>query len=181
MGQVKTLVRGIAFDRLEEPAGVLRRVDLALVGLEIPTMATALVCRVEQTPEDRRSGLRRLRWATAGHPEPMLLQPDGTVVDLAAPIGPPLGIGWLGPRGDGEVSMAEGSTLLLFTDGLFERRGVPLDDGRAQVRDLLARSAGRSLDELCDVLLEKMLGDGVEDDVAVLAVRAHPMDAEPPV
>ena len=70
MGQVKTLVRGIAYDRLEEPAGVLRRVDHALVGLAVPTLATALVCRVEQDPADRAAGLRRLRWASAGHPEP---------------------------------------------------------------------------------------------------------------
>jgi serine phosphatase RsbU (regulator of sigma subunit) len=180
MGQVKTLVRGIAFDRLEEPAGVLRRVDHALVGLAIPTMATALACRIELAPEERGSGLRLLRWATAGHPDPLLLQPDGTVVDLVAPVGPPLGVGWLGPRVDGLAAMPDGSTLLLFTDGLFERRGVPLDDGREQVRDLLRRSGGLPLDELCDLLLAEMLGDGVEDDVAVLAVRAHPMDADRP-
>jgi serine phosphatase RsbU (regulator of sigma subunit) len=76
--------------------------------------------------------------------------------------------------------MDEGSTLLLFTDGLFERRGVPLDDGRARVRDTVARSADLPLDELCDRLLAEMLGGGVEDDVAVLAVRAHAMDAERP-
>jgi serine phosphatase RsbU (regulator of sigma subunit) len=178
MGQVKTLVRGIAFDRLEEPAGVLRRVDHALVGLAIPTMATALACRIELAPEQRGSGLRLLRWATAGHPDPLLLQPDGTVVDLVAPVGPPLGVGWLGPRVDGVAAMPDGSTLLLFTDGLFERRGVPLDDGREQVRDLLRRSGGLPLDELCDLLLAEMLGDGAEDDVAVLAVRAHPMDGD---
>jgi serine phosphatase RsbU (regulator of sigma subunit) len=176
MGQVKTLVRAIAFDRLEEPAGVLRRVDHALVGLQIPTMATALVCRLEQIPDDGPPSGRRLRWSTAGHPEPMLRQPDGTVVDLTAPVGPPLGIGWLGPRVDGLVPMAEGSTLLLFTDGLFERRGASLDDGRALVRDLLAREGDRPLDEFCDVLLGEMLGEGVEDDVAVLAVRAHRRD-----
>jgi serine phosphatase RsbU (regulator of sigma subunit) len=174
MGQVKTLVRGIAFDRLEEPAGVLRRVDHAMVGLAVPTLATALVARIEQSP----AGLRRLRWATAGHPEPMLLDADGVVVDLSAPVGPPLGIGWLGPRADGQVLMPEGSTLLLFTDGLFERRGVPLDESRAQLRDLLAASAGLSLDELCDRLLGQLLGKGAEDDVAVLAVRAHAPDLE---
>jgi serine phosphatase RsbU (regulator of sigma subunit) len=177
MGQVKTLVRGIAFDRLEEPAGVLRRVDHALVGLAIPTMATALACRIERAPEEGGSSVRRLRWSTAGHPDPLLLQPDGTVVDLVAPVGPPLGIGWLGPRVDGVAPMPEGSTLLLFTDGLFERRGVPLDEGREQVRNLLRRSGGLPLDELCDLLLAEMLGDGVEDDVAVLAVRAHPVGA----
>jgi PAS domain S-box-containing protein len=181
MGQVKTLVRGIAFDRLEEPAGVLRRVDHALVGLAVPTLATALVCRVEQDAAEQAVGLRRLRWSTAGHPDPMLLFTDGSVLDLSAPVGPPLGIGWLGPRSDGVAAMPEGSTLLLFTDGLFERRGVPLDEGRERVRDLLATCADLPLEELCDRLLDELVEQGAEDDVAVLAVRAHPVDAERPV
>lgn len=181
MGQVKTLVRGIAYDRQEEPAEVLRRVDHALVGLAVPAMATALVCRVEQDAALRDPGLRRLRWATAGHPDPMQLLADGTVVDLAAPIGPPLGIGWLGHRRDGVTTLPAGSTLLLFTDGLFERRGIPLDDGRAQVREILGRSADLPLERMCDRLLAEMLGEGVEDDVAVLAVRAHPVDAPRPL
>jgi serine phosphatase RsbU (regulator of sigma subunit) len=178
MGQVKTLVRGIAFDRLDEPADVLRRVDHALVGLAVPAMATALVCRVEEDPAGRVHGVRRLRWSSAGHPEPMLLLADGTVEDLSAPVGPPLGIGWLGHRVDGLATLPEDSTLLLFTDGLFERRGVPLDDGRAQVREILRHAADLPLDALCDRLLAEMLGEGVEDDVAVLAVRAHPVHAE---
>ncbi|SFK43769.1 SpoIIE family protein phosphatase [Geodermatophilus ruber] len=175
MGQVKTLVRAIAYDRCEEPAGVLRRVDHALVGLAVPTMATALVCRIEQGPADREQGLRRLRWASAGHPVPMLLHPDGSVTDLTTSVGPPLGVGWRGPRADGLVPVPEGSTLLLFTDGLFERRGVPLDEGREQVGRLVAAGPpGEPLPELCDRLLAVMLADGAEDDVALLAVRAHP-------
>jgi serine phosphatase RsbU (regulator of sigma subunit) len=174
MGQVKTLVRGIAFDRLEEPAGVLRRVDHALVGLAVPTLATALVCRIERDHAEPGAPLRRLRWASAGHPEPMLAGPDGAVVDLAVPVGPPLGIGWRGPRADGRARLAEGSTLLLFTDGLFERRGVPLDEGRAQVREVLRGVAAEPLSDVCDRLLEEMVGTDAEDDVAVLAVRAYP-------
>ena len=181
MGQVKTLVRGIAYDRVEEPAEVLRRVDHALVGLAVPAMATALVCRVEQDEAERAAGVRRLRWSSAGHPDAMLLLADGTVIDLAAPVGPPLGIGWLGRRVDGLATLPEGSTLLLFTDGLFERRGVPLDEGRAQVREILSRSADQRLEELCDRLLAEMLGEGVEDDVAVLAVRAHPVHVARPL
>jgi serine phosphatase RsbU (regulator of sigma subunit) len=180
MGQVKTLVRGIAFDRVEEPAGVLRRVDHALVGLAVPTLATALVCRVEQDDADRAAGVRRLRWSTAGHPDPMLVDADGTVHDLVAPVGPPLGIGWRGPRADGSAVLPEGSTLLLFTDGLFERRGEPLDDGRRRLREVVARRAAQPLAELCDGLLEELAGDGVEDDVALLAVRAHPVGEERP-
>ena len=68
----------------------------------------------------------------------------------------------------------------MFTDGLFERRGVPLDEGRAQVREVVTRSAGIPLELLCDRLLAEMLGDGVEDDVAVLAVRAHPVHVARP-
>jgi serine phosphatase RsbU (regulator of sigma subunit) len=175
MGQVKALVRGIAFDRGEEPAGVLRRVDHALVGLAVPTLATALVCRIEQSAADRAAGLRGLRWSTAGHPDPMLIRPDGTVHDLIAPVGPPLGIGWRGPRADGRAELPEGSTLLLFTDGLFERRGVPLDEGRARVAAAVGPWAGLPLSELCDRLLAEFVEEGVEDDVAVLAVRAHPL------
>jgi PAS domain S-box-containing protein len=178
MGQVKTLVRGIAYDRQEEPAGVLRRADHALVGLQVPALATALVCRVEQDDGALAAGERRLRWASAGHPEPMLMNPDGTVVDLPSPIGPPLGIGWRGPRADGAAVLPEGGTLVLFTDGLFERRGVPLDEGREQVRDFLLRSAGLALPELCDRLLQELVGDDAEDDVAVLAVRAHRVAGE---
>src|SRR5215207_10970775 len=115
MGQVKTLVRGIAYDRLEEPAGVLRRVDHAMVGLAVPTMATALVCRVEHDG----AGGRTLRWSSAGHPEPLMLTADGAVTDLSAPVGPPLGIGWRGPRADGATALPDDATVLLFTDGLF--------------------------------------------------------------
>src|SRR4051812_47503939 len=180
MGQVKTLVRGIAYDRLEKPAELLRRVDHAIVGLAVPAIATALVCRVEQDAPERAAGVRRLRWSSAGHPDAMLLLTDGTVIDLAAPVGPPLGIGWPGRRVDGLATLPEGGTLLLFTDGLFERRGVPLDEGRAQVREILSRSADQGLEALCDRLLAEMLGEGVEDDVAVLAVRAHPVNQARP-
>ncbi|WP_155858870.1 PP2C family protein-serine/threonine phosphatase [Candidatus Blastococcus massiliensis] len=180
MGQVKTLVRGIGYDRLDEPAGLLRRVDHALVGLDVPAMATALVARVELVGDPEGRPARQLRWATAGHPDPLLLLEDGTVIDLAAPIGPPVGIGWLGPRTDAVSPLPDGSTLLLFTDGLFERRTMLLDEGRDLLRDLVGGSAGLPLDALCDRLLTGMLDADVEDDVAVLAVRMHPLGAQRP-
>jgi PAS domain S-box-containing protein len=181
MGQLKTLVRAIAYDRQDPPAELMRRVDLAVVGLDVATLATALVARIEQDDDDRVAGLRRLRWASAGHPMPMLLQADGKVVDLEGPVGPPLGIGWSGPRADGVTIIPAGSTLLLFTDGLFERRTGDLDEGRERLRDAVAELAGKPLEELCDGLLATLLADGAEDDVALLAVRAHPVDGDRPV
>jgi serine phosphatase RsbU (regulator of sigma subunit) len=181
MAQLRTLVRSIASDRQDVPAGVLRRVDLAVVGLGMETLATALVARMEQEPADRAAGVRRLRWATAGHPMPMLLLADGTVADLDGPVGPPLGIGWRGARTGGVVEMPAGSTLLLFTDGLFERRTSDLDAGRERLRATVQDLAGKPLEALCDGLLAGLLGDGAEDDVAVLAVRAHPESTLRPV
>ncbi|SDF72110.1 Serine phosphatase RsbU, regulator of sigma subunit [Blastococcus aurantiacus] len=180
MGQVKTLVRGIGYDRVDAPAELLRRVDHAVVGLDVPAMATALVARVEVGVDTDGRPARRLRWATAGHPDPLLLLEDGTVLDLTAPVGPPVGIGWLGPRTDELCPLPDGSTLLLFTDGLFERRRMLLDEGRDLLRDLVGRSAGLPLDALCTRLLAEMLGPDVEDDVAVLAVRVHPLGAGRP-
>jgi serine phosphatase RsbU (regulator of sigma subunit) len=180
MGQVKTLVRGIGYDRVDAPAELLRRVDHAMVGLDVPAMATALVARVELGVDVDGRPARRLRWATAGHPDPLLLLEDGTVLDLSAPVGPPVGIGWLGPRTDELCPLPDGSTLLLFTDGLFERRTMLLDEGRDLLRDLVGRSVGLPLDVLANRLLAEMLGPDVEDDVAVLAVRVHPLGAERP-
>jgi serine phosphatase RsbU (regulator of sigma subunit) len=180
MGQLKTLVRAIAYDRQDAPADVLRRVDLAAVGLGTETLATALVARVEQPAELTATGLRRLRWASAGHPMPLLLLPDGSVRDLSSQVGPPLGMGWRGPRTDGVVDMPAGSTLLLFTDGLFERRTSDLDAGRERLRSLARDLAAEPLELLCDGLLGGLLAGGFEDDVAVLGVRAHPEDAQRP-
>jgi serine phosphatase RsbU (regulator of sigma subunit) len=176
MGQLKTTVRAIAYDRQERPAQVLARSDRAVAGLGVATLATALVGRIEQDAEDRAAGRRRLRWASAGHPMPMLLQPDGTVVDLEAPVGPPLGTDWPGERADGLVDLLPGCTLLLFTDGLFERRTGDLDTGRAQLLAAVEARAGEPLADLCDGLLVELLADGAEDDVALLAVRVHPED-----
>ncbi|MGY1856120.1 SpoIIE family protein phosphatase [Modestobacter sp. SYSU DS0290] len=177
MAELRTLVRAIAYDRQTGPGEALRRVDRAVVGLDVASLATALVARIETDDADRAAGVRRLRWAVAGHPMPLLVLPDGTVTDLEAPVGPPLGLGLEGARGEELTELPPGSTLLLFTDGLFERRTSDLDAGRERLRTAVSRLAGESLERLCDELLEELLADGAEDDVAVLAVRCHPVGA----
>ncbi|MGY1843927.1 SpoIIE family protein phosphatase [Modestobacter sp. SYSU DS0875] len=180
MAELRTLVRAIAYDRQTGPGEVLRRVDRAVVGLGVASLATALVARIETDDADRAAGVRRLHWAVAGHPMPLLVLPDGTVTDLDAPVGPPLGLGLDGARGEGATALPPGSTLLLFTDGLFERRTSDLDAGRERLRAVASRLAGEPLERFCDQLLGELLADGAEDDVAVLAVRCHPVDAPRP-
>ncbi len=72
------------------------------------------------------------------------------------------------------------AVIVLYTDGLIERRGQDLDAGTARLQATLADLAGRELDELCDELLARMLPDAPEDDVALVAVRLHPQDQPRP-
>jgi serine phosphatase RsbU (regulator of sigma subunit) len=72
------------------------------------------------------------------------------------------------------VTVERGSTVLLYTDGLVEGRDLPLDDGIDRLRTALAELADRPLGELCDALIERLRPGGLQDDVALVAVRLHP-------
>jgi len=177
MGQVRGLLRGIAADSGAGPADLLRRVDRVMQVLQVDTTATALVARLEQTPQERERGVTRLRWSNAGHPPPLVVTADGHVValpdadaDLLLGIDPDLA------RSEAEVALEHGTTVLLHTDGLVERRGQSLDDGLTRLRTTLAELVRRplTLEQLCDAVLARMLPDRPEDDVALVAVRLHP-------
>ncbi|MBC8092409.1 MAG: SpoIIE family protein phosphatase, partial [Pseudonocardia sp.] len=75
------------------------------------------------------------------------------------------------PRGQSELMLAPGSTLLLYTDGLVERAGTDLDEMIAAVATRAAGLAHAPVDELCDVLLRHAPDT---DDIALLAVRVPP-------
>ena len=75
MGQVRGLLRGIGYSSGGSPAEVLTELDRAIEGLALDTMATALVARLEQDDDDLRAGQVRLRWSSAGHPPPAVLDP----------------------------------------------------------------------------------------------------------
>jgi PAS domain S-box-containing protein len=180
MGQVQNLLRGIAFDSQDTPAGVLRRVDAALLGLRVDTLATAVVARIEQEAQDAAGGLRRLRWSNAGHPPPVVLRADGTVEVLEHEADLLLGLEPATSRSDAEAVLRPGDTVLLHTDGLVERRGRPIARGQAELAGLLADRQDVPLGQLCDLLLTGMLDGPPEDDVALLAVRTHPEDRPRP-
>ncbi|WP_369069667.1 SpoIIE family protein phosphatase [Kineococcus terrestris] len=183
MSQVRSLLRGIAHSGGGAPAEVLAALDATMVGLGVDTTATAVVARLEQTGDERERGVSRMRWSSAGHPPPVLLAPDGTVRTLAAErhdlllgIAPDL------PRTGAETTVERGSTVLLYTDGLVERRGQDLDTGLVALRAAVADLAGEDLDVLCDGVLDRLLPERPEDDVALVAVRLHPQDRpRPPV
>ena len=84
------------------------------------------------------------------------------------------------PLTDHTAVLGDGYTLLLVTDGLVERRDADLDQGLATMREVLRDLGETPLEELCDTLLERMLPVDGADDVAIVAVRAHPEDRPRP-
>ncbi|MEJ5946426.1 PP2C family protein-serine/threonine phosphatase [Pseudokineococcus basanitobsidens] len=194
------MTRTLAWAFEEPPSQVLGRVDRAMADLHATTLATALLARLEQTEEDARTGQRRLRWTSAGHLPPLVLHPDGTAELLPGRSDLLLGVDARSPRRDHTALLPPGSTLVLYTDGLVERRDRTLTTTLEALRTAAVRHAGLGLPELVDALLHDMTrlprdgdvggagGHGAgpqrgrdhDDDVAVLAVRLHPEDRPRP-
>ncbi|WP_327725614.1 SpoIIE family protein phosphatase [Streptomyces europaeiscabiei] len=118
---------------------------------------------------------RRCTLARAGHPLPFVVTPGGTVGLLDLPAGPPLGLGGL-PFESAEVELDEGSLLVLYTDGLVEARDRDIDQGLDMLRQALTWPAW-SLDEACDTVLEVLLPDRPQDDIALLIAHPNALDA----
>jgi PAS domain S-box-containing protein len=183
MGQLRSVLRGISVTTGAPPAEILSEVDKAMRTLQAETIATAVVARVEQRPDELERGITHVRWSNAGHPWPMVINPDGTVVPLAA-LRSDLLLGVVpdAERIDSEMVLDRGSTLLLYTDGLVEHRGRGLKEGMEELRDVLVDAAARGLDldALCDEVLARMVPRDREDDVALVAVRLHRQDRPRP-
>jgi serine phosphatase RsbU (regulator of sigma subunit)/anti-sigma regulatory factor (Ser/Thr protein kinase) len=178
MGQLRGLLRGIGYSTADDPSQVLSGVDEAIEGLELATLATAALAELSG-PEDTADGVR-LRWSNAGHPPPVLLDPHGLARLLTPSRGKAdllLGIDPATLRITETATLPFGSTLLLFTDGLFERRGESLDEGLARLLSTVEERATDDLDRLCDAILAGMVPRAAADDVAIVAVRPRPVAA----
>jgi serine phosphatase RsbU (regulator of sigma subunit) len=180
MGQVRTMLRTLAWEHAGSPADVLARLDQVLAGLGVDALATCLLMTVEQTADDARRGRRRLRWSSAGHLFPIVLDPDGTAELLEVANDPLLGLGPEIVRHDHERVMAPGSTLLLYTDGLIERRDSDVAAGMERLREALVRHREAPLDALLELLVSDLSGSDRSDDIAMLGVRFHPEDGPRP-
>ncbi|MEU5808770.1 SpoIIE family protein phosphatase [Streptomyces sp. NPDC047718] len=113
--------------------------------------------------------------ATAGHPSPALVLPDGTVSFPEVPVSPPLGLGAGMPVETTTLTLPEGSRLALFTDGLIESRDRDPDAGLTALRAALAGPA-RTPEETCTAVIDAMLPAKPVDDVALLVARTRRTD-----
>ncbi|MFD5658262.1 SpoIIE family protein phosphatase [Streptomyces hirsutus] len=114
--------------------------------------------------------------ARAGHPPPALVLPDGTVTFPDMPAGPLLGLGDL-PFESTEFEVPEGSQLVLYTDGLIESRDRDIDTGLEILCGALSHP-DRTPEQTCDAVLDALLPNGGNDDVALLVARTRVLDPE---
>jgi serine phosphatase RsbU (regulator of sigma subunit) len=177
MGRLRSALRAYALE-CDEPAEVLTRLDAKIMHFEPGAMATAIYAVTEPPFES-------IRVASAGHFPPIQLSSDGVAtaqVDL--PVGLPLGVEPRVKRTSGSLDFPPGSALVLFTDGLVERRRV----SSARSADVFG-SIDNALDELCRLLqheeadlmssriLDTMLTlEPPNDDVALLVIRRDATD-----
>jgi serine phosphatase RsbU (regulator of sigma subunit) len=173
MAQVRNVLRGVAHSQPESPARVLAALDRAMGDLAVGSMATAILARVEPWQPGGVPGQRLLRWSNAGHPAPLLIGGDGSVTLLDRVPNRLLGVDSDSPRVEHAVVLPPGATLLFYTVGLVERRGAILDDGIEWLCQEARMLLDQPLAEFCDRLLAG-LPEALDDDVAILALRARP-------
>lgn len=166
MGQVRNMLRALVVDHDEPPGDTLRRLDTAIEILNVERAATCVLARLE-----RVEGAWRFRYAAAGHPPPLLVTWDGDSRFLHEASNPLLGLCYDQPWISAVESLPPGGMLLLYTDGLIERRGEDLDSGLDRLRRYAVLLARDPLGRVCEELLAGMPVTG-EDDMALIAVRA---------
>ncbi len=140
---------------------MLERLNQMVRVFEAETMITALYGVYDPTSST-------WTYSTAGHCPAVVRGPDGTTVLLDDPVDPPLGVATAFHRYCTPIE--PGSTIVLYTDGLIERRGEMITLGLERLREAVANGPADP-DELCDYLSDVMLkGASVEDDVAIVVV-----------
>ncbi|MEP7794650.1 SpoIIE family protein phosphatase [Sanguibacter sp. 25GB23B1] len=182
MGQLRGLIRAIAYDSALPPSQVLERSDQAIEGLNLgsASIATVVLARIEQTLPEDTPGRRTVRWSNAGHPHPIIVRADGSVEVLARKNDLLLGVLPTAERRDHTVTIDNGDTLVFYTDGLIERRGAAPEDSLAALRAALHDAHLVPVDDLATHLLETLAPGHVDDDVALVLIRPYPEDEPRP-
>ncbi|MEI5007823.1 SpoIIE family protein phosphatase [Streptomyces sp. PmtA] len=160
MNTYRSMLRDVAAADLP-PHRVLRQLDIAIS----ETMARPATCLLVRVDPARGLG----SFASAGHLPPVVFTPDGHAELVDVPAGPPLGTG-VGGYELVTRPLTPDDTLLLYTDGLVERRGEDIDDSLRRLTRLRLPCTA-TVDEMADAVVRELGAEHAEDDVALLAAR----------
>ena len=163
MGQLRSAARALLLES-RSPAQVLSALD-TFAERTPGALCTTVFCGVV----DHSTG--RVRYSSAGHLPAVVADPDGGTRLLEEARGLPLAVEPCRERSESDADLSPGSTLLLYTDGLVERRDEPLDDGVGRAAEVLAAHGALPPEELAETLTRELLGSARDDDVAFLVYR----------
>ncbi len=170
MGQVRSACRALLLDH-PSPRAALAGLDRFAARLPGAQCTTA-VCAV------LNSSTGELVYSSAGHLPPILVHFDGTTQTLEGGHTIPLGLKPDRPRPEARIAMPAGATLLLYTDGLVERRSSSLDDGIARVSALVQDGRASALEDLANQIMTHLAPTGGYQDDVVLMLYRHPAPLE---
>lgn len=164
MGQLRSACRALLLQPHRSPGQVLAALD-DFAALIPDAQCTTLFCAIIH----RSAGT--MRYSSAGHPPGLLVHPDGSSETLDVASSVPLATTVPRRRPEATATLQPGSTLLLYTDGLIERRSVPLTESIARLRAILLAARRLAAEALATRLAETLLAADHEDDVAYLIYR----------
>lgn len=170
MAQLRMAVRAYAVED-PSPESVMRGVHRLVAQLPVPEMVTLMYLVFDPAS-------REIRFVNAGHP-PGLVLGSGEGVYLTEGLAPPIGVTAEATFAEASYTLAPGATLLLYTDGLVERRGVSIREGLDRLTLEAVAGETDDVDHLCDRLLSSVLEEDHADDVALVALRPLPLAGRP--
>lgn len=168
MNQLRTTVRNFASSD-SPPEELVSHLCDFVARLGVDESATCLYAVYNPTT-------RMCTFTRAGHPPPLLVLPDGSVRLPDPPPGLPLGLAYR-PFETVELAVPAGSKIVLYTDGLIEKRHQDLDVGISRLADVLAAKAALPPDEMCGAVLDAMVDGRPTDDIALLIAATCSTDA----
>ena len=164
MGRIRSALRAYALET-DDPADVLRRLDHKIQLFEPGAVATAIYAVIDP-------GHETITYSVAGHPPPIAVGPTGPVV-INVKADPPLGAFRDAARRSSSAGLDPGTGLLMYTDGLVERRGEDITLGPERLCKAAEANHGLPVADFLDAVLGELVPERLDDDVAVLAVRFH--------
>ncbi|HEX8156996.1 MAG TPA: SpoIIE family protein phosphatase [Solirubrobacteraceae bacterium] len=173
MGQMRSALRGILM-QADDSAAMAERLNRFALGLGDCILTTVVLAVFEPA-----TGL--LRYTNAGHPPPLLVNPDGAAKYLEDVPAPPMGVTEAPPYKQCTMQLEPGSTLLLYTDGLVERSTEVLDVGLDRLRAEAQAAGAADVEALCEHVLATLGGAGSaqDDDITMIALHMLARFEEP--
>jgi serine phosphatase RsbU (regulator of sigma subunit) len=160
MGRLRSALRAYALD-WDNPSDVLTRLDRKARHFETGNLATVLYAMISPARDSMQVSL-------AGHLAPVVVVPGASARLLDLPVDVPVGVGQMKSRQSTTIDLPVGALVLLFTDGLVERRTEPIDDGLQRLCEVVVPARA---EVACATIMSRMHIAAAEDDIAVLAVQ----------